>query len=175
MNALRNNKYIGWVVISLAILNVVLLVFIWSGQNRFKKGRPQGGIKLLEERLELDESQKAQLLQLRDIHFKSMESFRKESREARKALHSLWSEANADDKVLVLTQRLGDAHAAIEKATYDHFAQIRAICSPEQQATFDELIEDVLRQGEQSGPRDGKRPLPNDRRPGEGPPPRDGR
>ena len=175
MNTLRNNKYIGWVVISLAILNVVLLVFIWSGQNRFKKGRPQGGIKLLEERLELDESQKEQLQQLRDIHFESMASFRKESREARKALHSLWSETDADDKVIALTQRLGNAQATIEKATYDHFAQIRAICSPTQQAIFDELIVDVLRQGDQTGPRDGKRPLPNDRRSGGGPPPRDGR
>lgn len=175
MDTLRNNKFIGGVVIFLAILNVVLLVFIWSGQNQFKKGRPQGGIKLLEERLDLNESQKQQLQQLREIHFQSMENFRKESREARKALHSLWSETNADNKVIALTQRLGNAQAAIEKATYDHFAQIRAICSPEQQTIFDELIEDVLRQGDQAGPRDGKRPLPNDRRPGEGPPPREGR
>jgi len=174
MNALRSNKYIGWVVIVLAIINVVLLVFIWTGSNRLKRNRPQGGIIVLEERLDLNESQKQQVQQLREAHFKSMESLRDESRETRKVLHSLWSETNVNDKVTTLTQRLGNAQAAIEKATYDHFAQIRAICSPEQKVIFDELIKDILRQGEQAGPRNGKRPLMNDRRPG-GPPPIDGR
>ncbi len=158
MNSLKNNKYIGWVVIFLAALNVALLVFIWFGHNRLAQKPLQGGMRVLEERLQLNEEQKQQLNQLRDEHFKNMKVLRVASQAARKELHSLWAEANASDKVTELSQRIGTTHAAIEKANYDHFAQIRAICSPEQQKIFDELIQDVLRQGERPGPPKGRMP-----------------
>lgn len=170
MNSLKNNKYIGWVVILLAILNVALLVFIWFGHNRLSPKPRQAGMRVLEERLKLSEEQKQQLNQLRDEHFKTMEGLRLSSQTARQELHSLWAETNASEKVTELSQRIGNIYAAIEKANYDHFAQIRAICSPEQQKVFDELIQDVLRQGERPGP-NGRRP--QDRRgPGGLPPSR---
>lgn len=156
MNSLTNNKYIGWVVILLAILNIALLIFIWTGQSRPPKGPQRAGMAVFEERLALNETQKRQLKQLRDEHFKTMTRLRSESRQTRKTLHSLWAEADASNKVTELTQRMGTLHAATEKATFDHFAQIRAICSPEQQKIFDELIKDVLRQGERPGPPNGK-------------------
>lgn len=158
MNSLKNNKYIGWVVILLAILNVVLLVFIWTGRNRPRNNSPRAGMMVFEERLALNETQARQLKQLRDDHFKTMMQLRNESQETRKSLHSLWAEANASNKVTELTQRMGSLHAAIEKATFDHFAQIRAICSPEQQKIFDELIKDVLSKGERPGAPNGKMP-----------------
>lgn len=169
MNSLKNNKYIGWVVILLAILNIALLVFIWTGQNRPPKEPQRAGMTVFEERLELNETQKGQLRQLRDEHFKTLTQLRSESRQTRKTLHSLWAEVDASNKVTELTQRMGTLHAAIEKATFDHFAQIRAICSPEQQKIFDELIQDVLRQGERLGPPNGK--MPRDGRGPEGLPP----
>lgn len=158
MNSLNNKKYIGWVVILLAILNIVLLVFIWTSQNRPRKDSQRAGMMVFEKRLELNETQKRQLRQLRDEHFKTMIQLRNELQETRKVLHSLWAEVDASSKVTELTQRMGTLHAAIEKATFDHFAQIRAICSPEQQKIFDELIKDVLRQGERPGSPNGKTP-----------------
>ncbi|MBO3699261.1 Spy/CpxP family protein refolding chaperone [Roseivirga sp. E12] len=158
MNSLRNNKYIGWVVILLAILNIALLAFIWTGRNQLPKKPRRAGIMVFEERLNLNETQKRQLKQLRDQHFAKMEKLRSESRETRKELHGLWAEVDASNKVTELSQRMGTLHAAIEKATFDHFAQIRAICSPEQQKIFDELIKDVLRQGERPGPPNGRKP-----------------
>lgn len=171
MNSLKNNKYIGWVVILLAVLNIVLLVFLWNGQNRKPRNPQRAGIMVFEERLDLNETQKRQLQQLRDEHFKTIQRLRNQTLETRKTLHSLWAEADASNKVTELTQRMGDLHAAIEKATFDHFAQIRAICSPEQQKVFDELIQDVLRQGERPGPQNGKMPR-DGRGPGGMPPPR---
>ncbi|MFY0593995.1 Spy/CpxP family protein refolding chaperone [Roseivirga sp.] len=175
MDTLSNNKYLGGVVIALALINVVLLAFLWKGYQANQKSRPKGGLKVLEERLKLDESQLKQLEGYRESHFELVQKLRRDSQEARKALHDLWGTTNAYDKVNSLTQRLGELQVSIEKATYDHFAQIRAICSPEQQAIFDELIKDVLKQGDQGGPRNGQRPLPNDRGRGGPPPPREGR
>ncbi len=160
MNFLRNNKYIGWIVILLAALNVVLLVFIWSGQKRFKKDAPKNGMKLLEERLELDAHQRKQLETIREDHFKEMETLRRNSHEARKALHNLWSQINVEDKVNDLTQRLGTIQSSIEKATYDHFAQIRAVCTPQQQQIFDSMIKDILKRNDPPGMKDGRRPPP---------------
>ncbi len=145
-------------MILLAILNVALLVFIWNGQNRQPRNPQRAGMMVFEERLELNETQGKQLKQLRDQHFKTIQRLRSQTLETRKTLHSLWAEADASHKVTELTQRMGTLHAAIEKATFDHFAQIRAICSPEQQKIFDELIQDVLRQGERPGPQNGRTP-----------------
>lgn len=156
-------------MIFLAVLNVALLVFIWLGHNRLAQKPRQGGMRVLEERLQLNEEQKQRLNQLRDEHFKNMEGLRVASQAARKELHSLWAETNASDKVTELSQRIGTIHAAIEKANYNHFAQIRAICSPEQQKIFDGLIQDVLRQGERPGNPNGRRP--RDKRGPEGLPP----
>lgn len=164
MKALNKNKYISWLVILLAVLNIALLVFIWSGQKRFGKNPPPGGMILLEERLQLEPAQIRQLKQLRETHFQKIDALRKDSREARKTLHSLWSQANVNEKVNDLTQRLGTTQAAIEKATYQHFAQIRAICTPQQQEIFDTIIEDVLRKGDRPGGKDGRRPPPKGRR-----------
>ncbi len=169
MNSLKNNKYIGWVVILLAILNVALLVFIWNGNNRLPRQPKNSGIRVFEERLELNETQAKQLKQLRDEHFKTIQRLRNQTLETRKGLHSLWAEDDASNKVTELTQRMGTLHAAIEKATFDHFAQIRAICSPEQQKIFDALIQDVLRQGERPGPQNGR--MPREGRGPEGLPP----
>ncbi|OEK05752.1 Spy/CpxP family protein refolding chaperone [Roseivirga misakiensis] len=175
MNRLKTNKYIGGVVIALAILNVVLLSFLWVGHQEIQKTRPENGLKVLEERLNLTDEQKEQVKSLRDVHFEEIQKFRRASQEARQELHNLWGSDHSQDKVDVLTKRLGELQVSQEKATYDHFAQIRALCSPEQQATFDKLIKDVLRQGSQGGPRNGQRPFPNDRGRGGPPPPRDGR
>ena len=173
MNALGSNKYIGWVVIVLAVLNVILLTFVLQGHQRSQKKRHEGGMKLLEEQLNLSESQKEELKQMRESHFSRLEELRKDSRKTRRALHDLWSEASSNQKVSELTKRLGDIHAAVEKATFEHFAEIRGICTPEQQKIFDSLIRDVLRQGEGQGPSHGRRPR-DGRRPGGPPPPRDG-
>lgn len=151
-------------MILLAILNIALLAFIWTSRNQVPKRPRNGGKMVFEERLKLNETQKRQLRQLRDQHFRKMEKLRSESQETRKELHSLWAEVDASNKVTELSQRMGTLHAAIEKATFDHFAQIRAICSPEQQKIFDELIKDVLRQGERPGPPNGRKP-----RDGQGP------
>lgn len=174
MNALRNNKYIGWIVIVLAILNVVLLTFIWQGHQHSQRRGPGGGMKLLEEKLGLSESQKSELEQIRESHFSRMEELRTDSRQTRKALHDLWSETNSSQKVSELTEHLGKLQAAIEKATFEHFAEIRSICTPEQQKVFDNLIQDVLRQGDRPGPPNGRRPMRDGRRPGGPPPPMNG-
>jgi len=73
---------------------------------------------------------------------------------------------NADS----VAQLIADNQKAIEMVTYDHFRQVRTICTDAQKTSFDKIIVDVIRSmngGMRGGPphgrdEDGPRP-PGDR------------
>lgn len=146
---MKNSKTIGIAVIILAIMNVALLIFLWLGyqHNQRLVGRA-GGLSVLAEQLSLSAEQKSQLEQLRREHFQIMEPLRRQSSQARANLHALWAKDTSEDKIDSLSNRIGELQAQIEKTTFEHFAEIRAICNDEQKRLFDEVIQDVLKQGE---------------------------
>lgn len=163
---MKNSKAIGVVVIVLALMNVALLAFIWFGhQHNQRLINGGGGLTVLTEKLGLSISQEEQLEKLRQEHFRRMEPLRRESRESRDRLHSLWADGGTQEQVDSLSSRIGEIQAQIESNTFQHFSEIRAICNPEQKKIFDQIIKDVLRQGErqQGSPQ---------RDPGQRPPPR---
>ena len=175
MSETGNKRVVGYAVIGLAILNIVLLTFIWFGSGSNKRPRlHKEGIVFLERELKLTPEQQTELKQLRNDHFKIMEKLRRSSREARGALHNLWDEDVEDAEVKSLTDKIGDLQSQIERTTFNHFAAIRALCNEEQAKIFDDLIKDVLRQGERRGPAPGGMPPPNGT-PGGLPPHRPGR
>ena len=174
MSELGKNKFIGYAVIGLAILNIALLTFIWFGFGSKKRPRPhKEGMIFLEQELNLTPEQQTKLEQLRNEHFEEMKELTKSSREARRELHNLWSKEVADDKVKSLTDQIGELQSQIERTTFNHFADVRALCNEEQSKIFDGMIKDILRQGERRGPMGGG-PPPNGR-PGGSPPRKLGR
>ncbi len=175
MSGTGNNKFLGYAVIGLAILNIALLVFIWFGSNhKERKGPHKGGMIFLEQELKLTPEQKTKLEQLREEHFQNMERLTQSSRKTRRELHNLWSEEASQAEVKSLTEEIGDLQSQIERETFNHFAKIRQVCNEDQAEIFDSLIKDVLRQGERRGPKPGGLP-PKNGRPGGPPPHRPGR
>lgn len=176
MDFIRRNKLLGSLVIVLVIFNAALLAFLWFGRK--EKSNPKGSVgenKFLEEQLNLSPEQTTELKSLRQSHFRLIEQYQKELNETRRQLHGLWNKENSNEQAKTLSAKMGEVQSKIEYATYDHFASIRAICTPEQQQTFDRIISEVLRP-EQSGqrPQDGRPPRQGGPE-GKRPPPREGR
>ena len=164
---MKNPKAIGITVIVLAIMNMALLIFLWMGyrHNQTLLRRNNGaGLIVLAERLELNQEQKNQLEGLRREHFRKMDPLRRQSHETRELLHTQWSNENKS-QVDSLTVQLGFLQTEIEKTTFQHFAEIRALCNPEQKIVFDRIIKDILKQGERPE-------RPQGRGTEQGPPPR---
>ena len=56
-----------------------------------------------------------------------------------------------------LINEIAENRKQIEHATYHHLAQLRKICTPEQQKIFDNIIINLFRRGP-DGPPPGRRP-----------------
>ncbi|WP_339607435.1 hypothetical protein [uncultured Roseivirga sp.] len=177
MDFIRRNKLLGSAVIILVIFNATLLVFLWLGRldnNREIKG-PEGKGKFLEESLNFSPEQFKKFELLKKEHFRLIDQYQREFNDARRELHGLLKQENSSQKTKLLSAKMGEIQSNIEYATFNHFASIRAICTPEQQGTFDKIISEVLRK-EPSGQRpQGARPPGPGGPEGKKPPPRGGR
>lgn len=165
MDFIRRNKLLGGAVIVLVIFNAALLVFLWLGRlenNRLNNG-PEGKGRLLEERLNLSPDQVDQLETLKAAHFKQVNQYQREFHETRRQLHGLLNTENPKEKARVLASKMGDIQSKIEISTFEHFASIRAICTPEQQKTFDKIISEALRVEPNGYGPQGVRPPPREK------------
>ena len=175
MGSLKKNNRRGWVVLLLIVMNIVSLSALWIGHSkRPGKGRvDRQGEKFLETRLSLTTTQISELRDIREGHFPKMMNLTRDFRKARERLHKAPRTGNNDSQLDELAAEVGKAQAKIEREIYDHFSQIRAICTEEQKEIFDKIMIDVLQRGERrGGPGNGPPPHrpsgPEGRRPGPG-------
>lgn len=179
-----NKKFYTVLIIILLLANMVTIGIFWikRGQNSLQfKGRPA---QFIIKELKLNPNQQEKYLDMVREHQNGSKPIKDEIRAAKEHFFDLLKKPNASDaekqtaakKVSVLTEKL-------DLFTFDHFASLRAICTPAQQQKFDEIITAVIeKMGSQNNGRknrqDGPPPHPDfgdgpphDRPPGENPPP----
>jgi periplasmic protein CpxP/Spy len=131
---MKNNGLKYLVAIAL-IINAATLIFFWynrppqEGKRGLKPGR------VLIEELKLDEKQQVLFQPLRDQHHQAHDSLLQIIAAQRQILYSQKQVAN--DTIL---HQIGLLQQEIERVTYDHFKEVRKICTPEQQAQLDILL-----------------------------------
>lgn len=131
---MKNNGLKYLVAIAL-IINAATLIFFWynrppqEGKRGLKPGR------VLIEELKLDTQQLVLFQPLRDQHHQAHDSLLQIIATQRQILYSQKQAAN--DTIL---HKIGLLQAEIERITYDHFQEVRKICTPEQQAQLDILL-----------------------------------
>jgi periplasmic protein CpxP/Spy len=164
MTTSSKNKLLWALVILLLVANTISLIVFWSGNKQQQQQPAQRGQlgDFITRELGLDSSQQQQYGQLRQAHRAAAESFRTQINGQKDSLFALLKQGNPGDaaknaataKIAALTQQLELLH-------FNHFQQLRAICTPAQQQKFDNILHDIVRR--MSMP-------PPPRRPG-GPPP----
>ncbi|HUS02243.1 MAG TPA: periplasmic heavy metal sensor [Chitinophagaceae bacterium] len=143
MNISKNNLLI-WSVILLVIANVAVLVTIWSTHRKQGPGRGTPADYLIKE-LNLNSDQQNKLRSLAKQHHEQSLKIREGIKSARHDLFKLLQQPAIDDS----TKRSAADNVAkdleqLDLLTFDHFKEVRSICTPEQQKKFDKIIEDVL-------------------------------
>jgi Spy/CpxP family protein refolding chaperone len=156
-------KLLVGTTVLLIILNVIIVGFIWFGAHAprpLRDGRGPGPdrAELIIHELKLDETQRKQFEQLRDEHHHIIMAVNEKDRRTHQALFDLVK--NGQDNTAAsdsLINEIAENKKQIEQATYHHLAEVRKICTPEQQKIFDDIIINLFRRGP-DGPPPGRRP-----------------
>ena len=171
MSPNSKNTILTWAVVILIIANIIVIILFWLGHQRQQRPH-QTPADFLTKELGLDAKQQAQLHVLANQHHLESEKIRENIKQARDHFFELMKQTNVqasvrDSAASTIALNLKN----LELLTYDHFQHVRMLCTPDQQKTFDRIIEKVVKMiaGPPPGPPPGERP-PHGRIGGNGPP-----
>ena len=184
MNEQKGIRLWQWAVLLLVLCNIGLIVTIWlkppQQQPQPSGPPPQGGggprDYVVRELKFTDEQTKKYDVLVHD-HQQAMQRLRHDAMDLRKQLFAnLKNEDQKNNFTDSLTRLIASNQKEIEMVTYNHFAQVRTICTDAQKKDFDNIIGEVIKKmnggpgGHHPPPGDGHGPPP-ERREGDRPPP----
>ena len=157
MNPTTKNNVLTWLVVVLMLANIGVITLFLMGRHHQEEKRGTPGEFLVRE-LNLDTKQQAQLHELASKHHTESEKIRGEIKDARDHFFDLIKQPNVNDSAKNATAtEVADKLKALDLLTFDHFRQVRMICTPEQQVKFDKVLNEAMRMigGPPPGPRQG--------------------
>lgn len=134
-----------WATILLLLCNAALIILVWfapprGGGECERNNRPRD---LLIKEVGFSDAQAKQYEELITAHRDAMQRLRREGRDLRDLLFAqLGKPAASPDSLYV---RIGINQQQIEQTTYQHFEQVRKLCTDAQKEQFDRIIGEVLR------------------------------
>jgi periplasmic protein CpxP/Spy len=152
---MKNNGLKYLVAIAL-IINAATLIFFWYNRPHQEGNQASRPGRLLIEELKMDEKQQALFSPMRDQHHQAHDSLLALIATQRQILYPQKQAVN--DTAI---QKIGLLQQQIERVTYDHFMDVRKICTPEQQAQLDVLLEKTVQNI--LTPKDKRRPPAHER------------
>jgi len=139
-----NSKFLKTAIILLLIINLGTLSYLWIQKDGHRPPPPEIGNFLMHE-LNFINDQEKQFIQLRDEHRNMTGELKDRSRKLHDNFFNLLSENPADSaKVNLMADSMISIQKQIELSTFYHFQKVRAICTPEQQKRFDNIISDAM-------------------------------
>jgi Spy/CpxP family protein refolding chaperone len=146
---MANLRFYKILLVILLILNITTVSYIWinkSGMNEHGGPHRPDVFSFLCKELQLTEQQQRQYEDLRNEHHQSIERIQEKARQFREHFFDLIHTSPTDSvQVKQLADSIASTQQKIELATFYHFQKVRAICTPEQQKRFDEVIQDALK------------------------------
>ena len=146
---MASQRFLKILLVVLLILNITTLSYTWineSGMNEHGGPHRPDVFSFLCKELQFTEQQQRQYEDLRNEHHQSIGRIQEQGTKFRERFFDLIHTSPTDS---VLVKQLADSIAStqqkIELTTFYHFQKVRAICTPEQQKRFDEVIQDALR------------------------------
>jgi Spy/CpxP family protein refolding chaperone len=140
MATIMKNRLFTWLLGLLLLANAVTLVIFWLDRPRPDHG-PRGGAGFLEQQLNFNEQQKLQFEELVKEHRAMAQEIRPKIRAAKDAMFDLVKQPGVSDSMKQeAAAKASEYIRQLDLATVDHFQKIRAICNPEQQKKFDQIL-----------------------------------
>ncbi len=165
MDIIKQKQLTMVVIVLLVLLNVITLTILWLGcPTRLRTETPlpaqerQRLQHLLRDELGFDQRQIDQFQRLQKAHRDQVRVLQDEIQQLKKQMFDAVlcdnPQPTLSDSLLILTQ---EKQAEIERLTFQHFVDLKKLCSPEQQDKLQLLIHDMFRR--QPPPPRGEPPL----------------
>ena len=142
------SRFLKLIIIALLLINGGTLAFLFLRQANAPRPRREGGntAEYLNRTLRLTDAQEQQYRKMRDRHHASHDSLQENMRMQEAHLYRLLSNPNAvaERNAGAMMDSIAGQQREIERITFEHFREFRAICTPEQQRKFDEVISEAL-------------------------------
>jgi len=161
MALFTKNRLAAWAIVILVLLNVVALGTLWWTQIR-RPGhpppppdrRPRHDVsKFLEQELELTTGQAEQLRVLRETNAEQSYIIEQEIHKYRLAMAKAMFEKDPNIKqVETWANRIGQKHEELELKRFQHFIDMKSLCTQEQALRFEALLRKVLETTRPPGP-----------------------
>ncbi len=147
MNFLKENKFAAITITLLVILNITLLyVFAFPKMMNDYRDKDFNPSSFMANRIGFSQSQLTQYSSLQEAHRAEMRTLQNQINSQRKELFDLLKvEGDHNAKVDSIASTIGKLSMNTEKATYEHFLSIRAICTPEQLVKLDNVFKEAMR------------------------------
>jgi protein CpxP len=177
MNEQKTPSIWKWSVALLVLCNVALILTIWLKPGPVGRNGSNAPRDYVISHLKFSDDQVMQYDVLIKAHRRAMNSLKKESTHYRQLLFGSLAMGGNNVNTDSLIRLIAKDQTQVELITYNHFKQVRSLCTPEQQQEFDLIILDVIKKmnGAMQG---GPPPHPGDRQgppeDGQGPPPENG-
>lgn len=145
----KSLKYWRGFAFLMVALNIAVLLFVLLGTRQHTLPSPpphEGGgpAGFIIEQLRFTQQQEVEFNRMKRWHRDSVDALQYEGRMLREAFFAgLKSDSASPDKEN-LAQQIAENQRQIELVTYDHFAEVRMLCTPEQKIIFDKIIGEVL-------------------------------
>lgn len=117
-----------------------------DGHDMYMHHESRGAMFIAHE-LGLSDEQQAKLAELRKEHFQKIEDLNNKVARCEKNMMSALVANPADSaKANLYADSAGLYKASIQKEIFAHFNSIKKMCTPEQQAKFDELAKEMMKE-----------------------------
>lgn len=149
-------------IVLLFLLNAGMLVYLFKLRSFQQDLRGQGAELFIIDQLKLDAQQQQAFAALRRQHHETVRHAQEEDGHLHDEYFTLLKTDHPDKaKADSVASLMAAQRSIIEKATFEHFEQLRKLCRDDQKKLFDNTIDEIARH---MGP-------PRGGRPEEGPPP----
>ncbi len=166
----NKSKWLMVMVIVLLIANTTTLVMFWMGRPAHGPSPKEEVKDFLVKELSMDSSQQANFEILRQEHHHAVDSLRQLVKQSKDHLFTLVKDPEASDSLEhAYATQTSQITEQIDLFTLKHFQKLRAICRPDQQRRFDELLHELIER--LGAPKPPDPPPPGLHRPERPPPP----
>ncbi len=148
---MERTKLLTVAVLGLLLLNMFTIGFLMVNADAFR--RPEsprqngdGPARLIMDRLGFNEEQRQDYQKLVAAHRGQTKVLSAQSVQLHRSYYELLLPKEPDTvRENVLSQQIAQNQRAVAKLNFEHFAQIKALCRPDQQADFTRLVGDLSR------------------------------
>ncbi len=153
MDLIKQNRFIGWVIAILVILNLVTVAIIWtlyfdqshSSVKPDKVSPPSDPILLMQREIGLTDGQAQQYEQLREKHKGDMRAINDELDDLKLQMADEVFNPGLDEKqIKSLAEKIGQLQTELEKLRFNHFRELALVCNEEQKAKLHPILRQVF-------------------------------